>query len=438
MDVLFFIQLFIVLACIGIGGRYGGMGLGAGGGLGVAILVLGFGLKPSSPSITAMLIIICVIGAVSVLQAAGGLDYLVRVAEKLLRKKPQAITFVAPVLTSIFTLFCGTTYVAFSLYPVVAEVAAEAKVRPERALSATVIAASVAVAASPMSAATAGMVAILHEYAGITLGQILSITLPSFFMAAIITSFSVYKRGKELEQDPEFQRRIAAGEYEFIHHAQKKEGVEIPGARKGVVIFAAGVFLVLILGSFTGLLPSWEGKKLSTPMVIQMIMLTAALFIMIVSKVPGSTLNSGSVFRAGLMGVVAILGVSWMTATFFDAYQPQLIVCFGEIVNRAPMLFGVVVFLFSMVIMSPAATVAAIMPLGVTLGIPAPFLIAIYACTCGDFIIPGANQIGCVAFDRTGTTKIGRFVINHSYIRPGFVMVISQVIIAYLIAQITF
>ncbi|MDG5476673.1 anaerobic C4-dicarboxylate transporter family protein, partial [Citrobacter freundii] len=175
MDALFFLQLFIVLACIGIGGRYGGMGLGAGGGLGVAILVLGFGLKPSTPSITAMLIIICVIGAVSVLQAAGGLDYLVRVAEKLLRKKPQAITFVAPILTSIFTLFCGTTYVAFSLYPVVAEVAAEAKVRPERALSATVIAASVAVAASPMSAATAGMLAILHEYAGISLGQILAI-----------------------------------------------------------------------------------------------------------------------------------------------------------------------------------------------------------------------------------------------------------------------
>lgn len=123
-------------------------------------------------------------------------------------------------------------------------------------------------------------------------------------------------------------------------------------------------------------------------MVIQMVMLTAALFIMIVSKVPSSTLNSGSVFRAGLMGVVAILGVSWMTATFFDAYQPELIKVFGGIVNDAPMLFGVVVFLFSLVIMSPAATVAAIMPLGVTLGIPAPFLIAIFACTCGDFIIP--------------------------------------------------
>ncbi|MDL4385606.1 anaerobic C4-dicarboxylate transporter family protein [Citrobacter braakii] len=333
MDALFFIQLFIVLACIGIGGRYGGMGLGAGGGLGVAILVLGFGLKPSAPSITAMLIIICVIGAVSVLQAAGGLDYLVRVAEKLLRKKPQAITFVAPILTSIFTLFCGTTYVAFSLYPVVAEVAAEAKVRPERALSATVIAASVAVAASPMSAATAGMLAILHEYAGISLGQILTIALPSFFMAAIVTSFSVYKRGKELEDDPEFQRRVAAGEYEFMHTEQKKEFVASAGAKKGVVIFAIGVVLVLILGSFTELLPSWDGKRLSTPMVIQMVMLTAALFIMIVSKVPSSTLNSGSVFRAGLMGVVAILGVSWMTATFFDAYQPELIKVFGGIVN---------------------------------------------------------------------------------------------------------
>ena len=190
------------------------------------------------------------------------------------------------------------------------------------------------------------------------------------------------------------------------------------------------------MGSFTELLPSWDGKRLSTPMVIQMIMLTAALFIMIVGRVPSSTLNSGSVFRAGLMGVVAILGVSWMTATFFDAYQSELINVFGGLVNGAPMLFGIVVFLFSLVIMSPAATVAAIMPLGVTLGIPAPYLIAIFACTCGDFIIPGANQIGCVAFDRTGTTKIGRFVVNHSYIRPGFVMVISQVIFAYLIAQV--
>lgn len=199
MDALFFIQLFIVLACIGIGGKYGGMGLGAGGGLGVAILVLGFGLKPSSPSITAMLIIICVISAVSILQAVGGLDYLVRVAERILRKKPQAITFVAPILTSVFTLFCGTTYVAFSLYPVIAEVAAEAKVRPERALSATVIAASVAVAASPMSAATAGMLAILHEYAGITLGQILSIALPSFLWLQLLPAFqstSVVKNWK--------------------------------------------------------------------------------------------------------------------------------------------------------------------------------------------------------------------------------------------------
>ena len=423
MDALFFIQLFIVLACIGIGGKYGGMGLGAGGGLGVAILVLGFGLKPSSPSITAMLIIICVISAVSILQAVGGLDYLVRVAERILRKKPQAITFVAPILTSVFTLFCWTSYVAFSLYP-------------ERALSATVIAASVAVAASPMSAATAGMLAILHEYAGITLGQILSIALPSFFMAAIVTSFSVYKRGKELEDDPEFQRRVAAGEYEFMHTEQKKEYVAAPGARKGVAIFAIGVVLVLILGSFTELLPSWDGKRLSTPMVIQMIMLTAALLIMIVGKVPSNKFNSGSVFRAGLMGVVAILGVSWMTATFFDAYQAELINVFGNLVNDAPLLFGFIVFLFSLVIMSPAATVAAIMPLGVTLGIPAPYLIAIFACTCGDFIIPGANQIGCVAFDRTGTTRIGRFVINHSYIRPGFVMVISQVVFAYLIAQV--
>lgn len=442
MDWMFLVQLVIVLACLGIGGRYGGIGLGAGGGLGVLILVFGFGLKPAEPSITAILIIITVISAVSVLQAVGGLDYLVSIAEKILRKRTEMITIVAPIVTSFFSPFCGTSYVAFSLYPVIAEVAAEAKVRPERPMSATVIAAGVAVSSSPMSAATAGMIAFMGDYAGIGLGQLLSVTLPSFFLGAIIASLSVFKRGKELEEDPEFRRRVAAGEYQSLHVTKENsaEGpAEItPRAKISVAIFGVAVFLILFFGTFTQFLPSWDGEPLPTASLIQMVMFAAALIIMVITRPHSGSLNQGSVFRAGLMGAVAILGVSWMTSTLFGAHQDQLMDMFGGITSSNPMLFGFVIFAFSMVIMSPSATVAAVMPLGMTLGIPAHTLIALMPLCSSDFIIPGANQIGGVALDRTGTTRIGRFVVNHSYIRPGLVMVLSQVFFAYLMTLVVF
>ncbi len=289
-----------------------------------------------------------------------------------------------------------------------------------------------------MSAATAGMIAFMSSYDSVTLSQLMAVLVPTFFLAAIVTSLSVFKRGKELEDDPEFRRRVAAGEYETLHAKQEDNYVPSPGAKKGVAIFGLAVLSILVLGSFTSLLPTWDDERLPTPALIQMVMLTAALFIMLLSKAPSSSLNQGSVFRAGLMGVVAILGVSWMTATLFETYQEEMMEAFGHVVSGNPMVFGVVVFVFSLIIMSPAATTAAVMPLGMTLGIPAPVLIALMPLTSSDFIIPGANQIGCVALDRTGTTKIGRFVVNHSYIRPGFVMILSQVLLAYLMTLIVF
>ncbi|QBH96625.1 anaerobic C4-dicarboxylate transporter [Limnobaculum zhutongyuii] len=443
MSELFWVQLLVVLVCIGVGGRYGGVGLGAAGGLGVCILTLLFGLQPASPPIAVLLIIIAVIACTSVLQGAGGLDFLVRVAEKMLRKKPSAITFLGPFICSLFVMFCGTAYVAFAVYPVVAEVAAEAKIRPERPMSMCVIAAGIAVIASPMSAATAGMIAALSMY-DVSIIQILGVSIPAFIIGTLCGCLSVFKHGKELENDPEFQRRVAAGDYQSLHVEQKEVQAYKPtfGAKVEVLIFGIGVATVILFGSVKSLLPAWEvgGKMvpLATPAPIQMVMLAAALFIIIFSKVPSDKFASGSVFRSGLIGVVGVFGISWMTGTFFDAYRPLFEELFKHMVESWPMLFGLILFCFSAVIFSPSATVAALMPLGAAMGIPPALLVAMYPATCGDFIVPGAGQIGCVAFDRTGTTRLGKYVINHSYLRPGFVMVISAVIAGYFISQIVF
>ena len=437
-DLNFWLQLFAVAFCIGLGGRFGGIGLGAAGGLGVCILVLLFGLKPSSPPVSTILIIVAVIACTSVLQGAGGLDLMVRVAEKMLRKWPKAITFVAPFVCSFFVIFVGTAYVAFAVYPVVAEVATQARVRPERPIAASVISAGIAVVASPMSAATAALIASLTPY-GVSLVDILLISVPAFLFATFCTCLSVYWRGTELENDPEFQRRVANGDFQDLAPKKTEKADIIPKSVKlSVAVFAAGVACVLMLGSMKGLLPHWTnaaGKvtTLPIPNLIQMVMLASALFIIILCKVPSHKFADGSVFRAGLIGVVGVFGVSWLTGTFFDAYHDQFVTLFKTMAESTPLLFGVVLFFFSAVILSPSATVVALMPLGAAIGIPPLLLVALYPATCGDFLIPGGAQIGCCSFDRTGTTHLGSWVLNHSYLLPGFVHVISGVAAGYLI-----
>jgi anaerobic C4-dicarboxylate transporter DcuA len=438
-DINFWLQLLAVAFCIGLGGRFGGIGLGAAGGLGVCILVLLFGLKPSSPPVSTILIIVAVIACTSVLQGAGGLDLMVRVAEKLLRKWPKAITFVAPFVCSFFVIFVGTAYVAFAVYPVVAEVATQARVRPERPIAASVISAGIAVVASPMSAATAAMIAALSPY-GVSLFNILMISVPAFLFATFCTCLSVYWKGTELENDPEFKRRVACGQFQDL--VPKKASAEpletAKSVKVSVLIFALGVLSVLFFGTFREFLPTWTdaaGKvsSLPIPSLIQMLMLACALVIIIVCKVPSNKFADGSVFRAGLIGVVGVFGVSWLTGTFFDAYHDGFVALFKSMAESTPLLFGLVLFLFSAVILSPSATVVALMPIGAAIGIPPLLLVALYPATCGDFLIPGGAQIGCCSFDRTGTTHLGSWVINHSYLLPGCVHIISGLAAGYLI-----
>ena len=441
MDLNFWLQLITVAVCIGIGGRFGGLGLGAAGGFGVCILVLLFGLKPSSPPVSTILIIVAVISCTSVLQGAGGLDIMVKVAERMLRKWPRAITFVAPFVCSFFVIFVGTAYVAFAVYPVVAEVATQARVRPERPIAASVISAGIAVVASPMSAATAAMVASLSPF-NLGVIDVLMISVPAFVVATASTCLCVYWKGCELEDDPEFKRRVAAGEFQKLVIKRDDSKLEIPASvRNSVLIFALGVATVLFFGFNKELLPTWTSAagKVSTlpiPSLIQMVMLACALFIILVCKVPSNKFADGSVFRAGLIGVVGVFGISWLTGTFFDAYSPQFIALFKTMAESTPLLFGVVLFLFSAVILSPSATVVALMPLGAAIGIDPLFLVALYPATCGDFLIPGGAQIGCCSFDRTGTTRLGTWVLNHSYMRAGLVHVITGVATGCLIYSV--
>lgn len=442
---LFWLHLLVVIVSIAIGAKYGGVGLGAAGGLGMAVLVFVFGLRPASPPIDVLLIITAVITCVSILQAAGGLDYLVLLAERMLRHNPNNITFMGPLVCYLFTIFCGTAYVAFSVYPVIAEVAIEARVRPERSLTMSVVAAQAGITGSPMSAATAAMLGLLAVQ-GVTPLNLMLVCIPACFLAGLIGCLFMYRRGAELENDAEFQRRLASGEFQDTRVAGKGGTVSAeitPEARRSVVIFGLGLLCVVSLGSMTSLLPAWEvgGKlqRLSIPFMIQIIMLAFSCLIMVLCRIAPSKLASGSVFRSGMIGMAAVYGISWLTGTFFNHYKAFFINSFGETLASYPLLFAVALFILSAALFSQGATVTALMPLGLTLGLAPASLVAMFPAVNGYFIIPaGGAIVGCVAFDRTGTTRIGRYVLNHSYMLPGLVTTGSSLVLAYLFSLIIF
>jgi anaerobic C4-dicarboxylate transporter DcuA len=434
---LFWIEFAVVLGCIFIGARLSGIGIGLAGGLGLVILVFGFGLQPSVPPIDVMLIIMAVITMVSTVQAAGGLDYLITLAEKILRKNPNRITLMAPLVTYFFTLFCGTAYVSFSLYPVIVEVAYGANVRPERPLSIATVAATQAVTASPMSAATAVLITMVSTR--VTLGQILMICVPAGLAGVLAGALSVYKRGLDLEKDPEFQKRLAAGE--IAPPKKRAEFVITAQAKLTVLLFAASVLSIVALGSFPQLLPSWTvaGKitRLSIPNALEMVMLCSGLFTALFFRIKPSRIINSSIFSTGMMAVISIFGIAWMADTFFTAHSALLIATLGRFVKAYPYLFAVALLVMAALLMSQGAAIRAIGPLGMSLGVTAPHMVGMFHAASAINVIPGTGAvIGVVSFDRTGTTTIGKFVLNHSFIRPGLVSIVTSVVVGYFLASV--
>jgi anaerobic C4-dicarboxylate transporter-like protein len=437
------VELAVVLGMIFVGARLGGVGLGMMGGVGVLVLAFVFGQKPSSPPIEVMLMIAAVCTAAATLQAARGMDYLVQVAEKALRRYPPAITFVAPIVAYLFTLFAGTGHVAYAVLPVIAEVSREAGVRPERPLSISVIASQQAITASPISAATVALLALLAP-AGVTLLQILSVCVPATLLGVIAGALAVSRVGVELKDDPVYQQKLASGELQVEPKAAKAAdgGVPlIPGTAKiAVLLFLLAAVAIVLLGSFPGLRPAWEVNGKLQPMqmadAIEVVMLTVSAAMVLFCKANVDEVAKGSVFRAGMQAVIAIFGIAWLGDTFFQANLAAIQPALEGMVQRAPWLFAVALFVMSILLYSQAATIRALGPLGVTLGIPAFGMIGAFPAVNGYFFIPNYPTIvAAINFDRTGTTRIGKYVLNHSFQLPGFVASIVAVVSGLVLAK---
>ena len=437
---MIYMELLVVLAAIFIGARVGGIGLGIFGMMGLGVLVFGFGLKPGNPPIDVMLIIVAVITAAATLQAAGGLDYLVKVAEKILRRNPAMITFLAPVVCYFFTLFSGTGHIAYSLLPIISEIATDSKVRPERPLSISVIASQQAITASPISAATAALLsAELLGDRGITLGNILMVCIPATLIGVIAGAIAVNFVGVPLEKDPEYLRRIQEG---ILSQDKSEKAVPSPEEQKraktSVIIFLLGVFSIVLFGSVEALRPTFtiDGKavQLGMTQTIEIVMMSTAGLMLILAKADINKAVKGSVFIAGMQAVIAIFGIAWMGDTYFNGNIEFFKNHIAEIVNQYPFLFAVALFVMSIFLFSQAATVRTLYPLGLGLGISPLAMVAMFPAVNGYFFIPNyPTVVAAINFDRTGTTHIGKYVLNHSFQLPGFVATIVAIAVGYTI-----
>lgn len=438
---MLFLQLLVVLVAIIIGARLGGIGLGVMGGVGLAILSFVFGLQPTAPPIDVMLMIAAVIAAASCMQAAGGLEYMVKVAEHILRRNPAKVTILSPIVTYLFTFIAGTGHIAYSVLPVIAEVARETKIRPERPLGIAVITSQQAITASPISAATVALLGLLAGF-DISLFDILKVTVPATLIGVLVGAFCSMKVGKELEDDPEYQRRLKEGMIEEV--TQESTRIEnLSKARISVLIFLLATFLIVLFGSIDSLRPSFEVNgqvtMLNMPSIIEIIMLSTAAVILLVCRIDGIKAVQGNIFPAGMQAVIAIFGIAWMGDTFIAGNLEQLKGSIEQVVQSMPWLFGVALFVMSILLYSQAATIRAVVPLGIALGISPLLLIALFPAVNGYFFIPNyPTVVAAINFDRTGTTRIGKYILNHSFMMPGLVSTIVAILVGLLLIQVLF
>lgn len=434
-------DLAILLLCILLGARLGGIGLGTVAALGLIVMIFGFGRAPGSFPGEVLLIVLCVVTAAAALQAAGGLDLMVLLAEKVLRRHPQRITLLAPLISYVFTFVSGTGHVAYSLLPIIAEVSRKVKERPERPMSISVIASQAAVTSSPLSAATAGLVALLSKAGSFGLTDVLIVCVPSTLAGVIAGVIAVRKMGKELEQDPVYLERLASGELASGSEPMAEAAVTSPGARWSVFLFVGAALLITLLGLLPGLRPDFnkggQTEKLSMVVSISLLTLGATALIMFVSKVKPERVVSGSVMRAGVVAVISILGIAWLGSTFFEGHRPEILGAISTHVQQYPWLFAIALFLMSILLYSQAATVAALMGVGLQLGISPPLLIAMFPAVNGYYFLPTyATMVAAIQFDSTGTTGVGRWVLNHSFMRPGLVSTIVSLLTGFLLVKV--
>lgn len=433
---IFLLHTLIVLGSIYVGVRLKGIGLGLMGALGTLVLIFIFGMQPGSPPVDVMLIIISVVLAASAMEAAGGIKLLLKIAEKIMRSNPRFITFLGPMTTYIFTLFAGTSHIIYGLLPIISEISVHHKTRPERPLTMSVIASHLAITASPVSAATAAMATIISP-SGFGLKEIFLICIPSTFLGSLMGILFVWNKGKSWDKDPLLQK-ISLKQ---THEEQVQINMD-PTARKSVLIFASAVLGVSFFGLFPHFLPEFTDANgavisIKTPVLIELIMLGAAGIILLLCKKKPGDISHSPVFKTGMEAMISIFGVVWLTDTFLMHNMPHIKSLLSDWVQAYPFMFVGALFIFSAIIFSQAGTTKALMPLGIALGIPAPLLIAMFPAVNGDFVIPGYPTLVAAAnFDRTGSTRFGKYMFNHSFMLPGLVSIGATVLIGFLLSKL--
>ncbi|OOE89179.1 MULTISPECIES: anaerobic C4-dicarboxylate transporter family protein [Salinivibrio] len=435
---MFLVELLVVLSCILVGARIGGIGLGVMGGLGLLVLSFVFGLQPTHPPIDVLLMIMAVVAAAATMQAAGGLDFLIKIASGILRKNPRHITFVAPLVTYVFTMMAGTGHVAYSVLPVIAEVSRKSGIRPARPLGMAVIASQFAIVASPIAAAVVACVAFL-EPQGITLTDVLSVTIPSTFIGLALACVIVNKLGKELKDDPEYQRRLQDPDFRREMEADLAvEDIEVTSeAKKSVALFLFGALAVVIMGAFPALRPAFDGEPMGMAHTIEIVMLSVAALIILTCKPDGNAISQGSVFHAGMRAIVAIFGIAWLGDTLVAGHLDMVKDAVSGLVEVAPWTFAFALFALSVMVNSQGATTAVLVPVAISLGLPPSMIIATFVAVNGYFFVPNYGPIiASIDFDRTGTTRIGKYVFNHSFMLPGLLSMVFSIACGLLITQV--
>lgn len=441
MDLL--LQGAIILVCLFYGARKGGVALGLLGGIGIVIMTFVFGLTPGKPPVDVMLTIIAVVAASATLQASGGLDVLLQLAEKVLRRNPKYISILAPLVTCTLTMLCGTGHVVYTMLPIIYDIAIKNNIRPERPMAASSVSSQMGIMASPVSVAVVSLVAFLAKapVAGqaIDFVMLLSISIPATLAGVLAIGVFSWFRGKDLDQDAEFQKRIADPDTRKFVYGDSTTllGKKLATSQwTAMWIFIGAIAVVAALGAFPELRPVVGGKPLSMVLTIQMFMLLAGALIILFTKTDPQAIGKNEVFRAGMIAVVAVFGIAWMADTVFEGHLPLLKATLTELVRTQPWTYALALLLVSKLVNSQAAAISAMVPVGLAIGVPPGYIVAFGAAAYGYYILPTyPSDLAAIQFDRSGTTHIGKYVINHSFILPGLIGVATSCVIGYLLAS---
>lgn len=440
----FFLQLAIIIACLFYGARKGGVALGLLGGIGVVILTFVFGVKPGSPPISVMLTILAVVSASATLQAAGGLDVMLQIAERVLRRNPKYLSILAPFVTAILTILCGTGHTVYTILPIIYDIAIKNGIRPERPMAGASIASQMGNMAGPVSAPTVAFLALMSSVTinGKHLGthELLAMSVPATIVGLLCMGIYSWFRGKDLDKDEVFQAFIADPEnkkYVYGETATLLDKEIGSGQRLAVWIFLGAVAIIAALGMFKGLRPVFGGKPLNMVQCIQMFMLAAGALILIFTKTNASNIAKNDVFRSGMIAVVSVFGVAWMADSMFAAHINTLKATLGAVIKQHPWTYAIALLLVSKLVNSQAAALTAMVPVALAIGVDPGYIVAFFPACYGYYILPTyPSDLAAIQFDRSGTTHIGKFVINHSFILPGLIGVGVTSVCSYILAMI--